>query len=58
MLEDLYEFEKCYFINYFQTTPSYSEGECGADKRRPGLAEKGGLVPEIQAEYSKEMERL
>ena len=26
MLEDLYEFEKCYFINYFQVTPSYSEG--------------------------------
>ena len=24
MLDDLYEFEKCYFINYFKVTPSFN----------------------------------
>jgi hypothetical protein len=26
MMEDLFEFEKCYFINYFQVTPQFPDG--------------------------------
>lgn len=53
MIEDLYEFEKCYFINYFQVTPSYSEGGDGltADEQDP--RKKVGLFQKFKQNIQK-----
>lgn len=55
MLEDLYEFEKCYFINYFQVTPTYAQGGL---TRRGRAAQENGAFPEVQAQPPEKVARL